>query len=113
MIWNKPAYVRPANAGAAVAVPAIMMVGSVTRDNGVVIGLPSGAAGFVTPNPVPYRTIVSPGAAGAAPVVVLAGPISEPSACVATMCVPSPCRKKAGATSCTWTVTAALARPRL
>jgi hypothetical protein len=32
---------------------------------------------------------------------------------VATMCVPSPCRKKAGATSCTWTVTAALARPRL
>src|ERR1039458_4128409 len=51
--------------------------------------------------------MVSPGAAGVAPVVVV-GPISEPSACVATMCFSSLCRKKAGC-SCSM----AMPRPKL
>src|SRR5215471_16115013 len=70
---------------------------------------PLTAAGFVTPKPVPNKTMVSPGAAG----VLLfgtrvVGPTTVLFACSAAAYAPF--TKSAGATSCALTLTVALVK---
>src|ERR1700733_15290567 len=74
--------------------------------------------GVIAPKPVAKSTMVSPGWAGDAPVIVDGGPIKLPLACSAAMyrlplAALVPIVKKAGARGFTFTVTAALVRPFL
>ena len=74
--WYRPVAERPPNAIVAVA-PLNWITGNCTKGAAPAWSWPFTAAGLVTPKPLPYRIINSPGAAGVPAGVEVAVPMGE------------------------------------
>src|ERR1017187_10427901 len=107
-IWYSPGFPRQMAAPDTVAamLPMVAVTGFATSAGGVAGGnIPGATGGVVAPNPVPHRTIDSPGFAGkvAMPGNRPAGAARLKSACVATAYLPLH-RKNPGDTACSCAV---------